>query len=205
MPWLLGEQSPFYSSQGLLSSRLLFQPSKCQVVSTGLCLPYFPILASPFVGGEIRIPDLNLFSHFLNPLLEMIILWKLQRSFTHLFPSESPRWGCLSLQECYPGNLPTYLLPVAGWFVLSLILAPGLLHDSFNSSSALKGSFVSLARSEEDCGTGFLRTLRSSDFKICMTFLLSSPHQWFLVSLPLSHFKLLLTTVMVCAISVLHL
>ena len=202
MPWLLGEQSPFYSIQGLLSSRLLFQPSKCQVVSTGLCLPYFPILASPFVGGEIRIPDLNLFSHFLNPLLEMIILWKLQSLSHTSFPQDHLVGAACPFRSVTQGIYPLNLLPVAGWFVFSLILAPGLLHYSFTSSSALKGSFVSLDRREEDCGTSFLRTLRSSDFKICVTFLFSSPHQWFLVSLPLSHFKLLLTTVMVSTISV---
>lgn len=139
MPWLLGEQCPCCLIQGLPSSGLPFQPSKGQAVSTGLCLPYFPVLASPFVGGEIRF--LDLFSHSVNPLLEVIAL-KAPQSCTHLFPSGPRCWGCLSLQERLPGNLSTYLLPVAGCFIFSFVLAPGLLHDCFTSSWALRGSFL---------------------------------------------------------------
>lgn len=70
-------------------------------------------------------------------------------------PSGSRCWGCPSLKS-YPGNLSTYLLPIAGCSFSALLLAPGLLHGSFTSSSALRGSFVSLDRTEEDCGTSFL-------------------------------------------------
>lgn len=140
MPWLRGEQSPFCLIQGLLSSCPLFQPSRCQVVSTGPCLPYFPLLCSPLVGGEVRFPALSLGSHSLKPLLEIISLWKLH-SLAHT-PLSQDRLaeGCLSLQECLPVALSTCLLPVARCFVFSLVLAAGPLHDAFTGFGVLRSS-----------------------------------------------------------------
>lgn len=140
MPWLRGEQSPFCLIQGLLSSCPLFQPSRCQAVSTGPCLPYFPLLCSPLVGGEVRFPVLSLGSHSLKPLLEIISLWKLHSLAHTPHPQDHLAGGCLSPQECLPVALSTYLLPVAWCFVFSLVLAAGPLHDAFTGFGVLRGS-----------------------------------------------------------------
>lgn len=106
MPWLRGEQSPFYLIQGLLSSCSLFQPSRCQVVRTGLCLPYFPLLCSPLVGGEL-IPCPGLGFSFLETRVGNDECLEAPQPFTHPFPPGLPRWGSLLLQECHPAALST--------------------------------------------------------------------------------------------------
>lgn len=95
-PWLLGEQSPFCLIQGLLSSNPLFPPSKCQVVSPGLCFPNFPVLTSKFVGiqpmakrTDSLIWTCFLFSYF-STLVGIDCPLKGLKSFTQLSPG-SPR------------------------------------------------------------------------------------------------------------------
>ena len=139
MPWLRGEQSPFYLIQGLLSSCSLFQPSRCQVVRTGLCLPYFPLLCSPLVGGELRFPALGLGSHSLKPVLEMMSVWKLH-SLSHTPLPQDCLVGAPCCFRSVTQRLSPHLLPAAQCFVFSLVLAGGPLHDAFTGFGALRGS-----------------------------------------------------------------
>lgn len=130
------ESLPFDSGTSLLMPTF----AAIQMPSTGPCLPYFPLLCSPLVGGEVRFPVLSLGSHSLKPLLEIISLWRLHSLAHTPHPQDRCAGGCLSPQECLPVALSTYLLLVTWCFVFSLVLAAGPLHDAFTGFGVLRGS-----------------------------------------------------------------
>ena len=191
-----GEQSLFCLIQVILSLDLLFHPSKCQVVSAGLCSLIFlflPLSGQPAGGRGDQSPWGETFfsvSSFHEPLVGI----DSPEPFVYVFLLASPCWGCPSLQECDPTQ-GTYSLP-ASCRVLVCSLTPGprppawVIHQFQCSEQffCLFGQSIGRLRHK------LLRTLRSSDVRMWVTLSSSSspPHQWFFVSSPPSWFLIYL-------------
>lgn len=154
MPWLLGEQRPFCLIQRLLSSSLLFQPSKCQLVSAGLSLPYFLFL--PLSLWEGRSHTL-MWSFFLFPWTPCWKWLSSERSkgFHTPLSLKTTSLGLPLPTGVLPRNLSTCPLPITGLF-LALFWPQGCCMIHWPVLTLLRGSFISLDRTEEDGGADFL-------------------------------------------------
>lgn len=151
--------------QGLLSSNPLFQPSKCQVVSPGLCFLNFPVLTSKFVGLQPMVKRTDsltwtcfLFSYFLT-LVGIDYPLKGLKSFTQL----SLRIALLGLPiSSGVFSRKSLRLPPAscggrgvgrGGLVLSLIPGPRPAVWFIHQLQCCAGFFLFLDWTEEDYGT----------------------------------------------------
>lgn len=146
--------------QGILSPNLLFQPSKCQVASAGLRSRIFLSLPLPLWASSLwweRSDPLMWKSfwcpHSVNSLFESFIL-----SLSHTSFSQDHLVGAARLSRSItrPRQL-LFLLP-ASCRVLVFSLSPGPRPAAwfFHQLYALRSSFVSLDRTEEDGGMSFL-------------------------------------------------